>query len=215
MNLASQNPVILDQSRLHVRRAIEFCHGLGANLFTFHAGFCLDPDDRFRFSGDRPFDYEAAFATFIESVSQTNDYAERSGIRIAIENNVVSPSNLAHGQKQFLLLCKAEEFERLWDRIPSANVGVLLDLGHLKVTSHSLGFDPYECIDRIRDRVFAIHLHENNGHLDEHTRLDSTSWCWQVIRDNHFSNLPLVLESSGLTIEQIAHQVSLAERMLK
>lgn len=214
VNLASQDPSILEQSRMHISGAIDFCSNLGTRLFTFHAGFCLDPDNRFRFSKDQPFDYEAAFNTFIESVDEMNCYAQQRGIRIAIENNVLAEYNLANGHDQFLLLCRAEEFERLWDRVPSANIGMLLDLGHLKVTSHWLQFDRYEFIDRIKDRVFALHLHENNGQVDEHAELDKTSWCWQVICSKCFGRLPIILESSGLDIEQIIQQVCLMEDIL-
>ncbi len=211
MNLASQNSVILEQSRLHIKRAIEFCHSLDIKLFTFHAGFCLDPDNKLRFPKDQPFNYEAAFTTFIESVNEINSYAKQRGTRIAIENNVLSEYNLVNGQNQFLLLCKAKEFERLWDRVPSTNAGVLLDLGHLKVTSHWLQFDRYEFIDKVKDKVFGIHLQENNGQVDEHRELDETSWCLEVIREKCFAGLPIVLESIGLSIGQIVQQANLIE----
>ena len=215
VNLASQNPAILEQSRLHIKRAIDFCHNLDIKLFTFHAGFCLDPDIKLQFPKDQPFSYEAAFTTFVESVNEISSYAEQRGTRLAIENNVLSEYNLVNGQNQFLLLCQAEEFERLWDRVPSANAGVLLDLGHLKVTSHWLQFDRYEFIDRVKDKVFAIHLHENDGQVDEHKELDETSWCLKVIQEKCFADLPIVLESSGLDIEQIIHQISLIEKALE
>jgi sugar phosphate isomerase/epimerase len=215
LNLASQNPVILRQSLLHVRRAIDFCHSLDTELFTFHAGFCLDPDERLRFPREHPFNYEASFSTFVESVIEMKCYAQQKGIRIAIENNVLAECNLVNSHDQFLLLCRAEEFERLWDEVQSDNVGILLDLGHLKVTSHWLQFDKYEFVDRIRDRVFAFHLHDNSGQIDEHAKLDETSWCWQVISDRCFDGLPVILESSGLNVEQVAQQLCLMEDTLK
>jgi sugar phosphate isomerase/epimerase len=214
LNLASQNPAILRQSLLHMKRAIDFCHSLDIGLFTFHAGFCLDPDEKLCFPREQSFNYEASFNTFIESVDEINCYAQQKGVRIAIENNVLAEYNMVNGHNQFLLLCRAEEFERLWNGVPSDNVGMLLDLGHLKVSSHWLQFDRYEFIDRIKDRVFALHLHENNGQVDQHAALDGTSWCWQVISDDRFDGLPLILESSQLDIEQIIHQVWLMENIL-
>lgn len=214
VNLASPNPAILEQSSLHIKTAIDFCHSLGIKLFTFHAGFCLDPDNKFRFPKDQSFNYEAAFTTFVESVNEINSYAQQRGIKIAIENNVLSEYNVVNGQNRFLLLCRAEEFERLGERIYSANVGITLDLGHLKVTSHWLNFDKYQFIDRAKDKVFAIHIHENKGRVDEHRELDETSWCLEVIGRSGFSKLPIVLESTKLTIEQIIQQVSLMKEVL-
>jgi uncharacterized protein (UPF0276 family) len=89
-----------------------------------------------------------------------------------------------------------------------------LDLGHLKVTPHWLGFDRYGFIDRVKNRVFAIHVHENNGQADEHRELDETSWCFEVFSRKYFTNLPVVLESSGLIINQIVQQVGLLEKIL-
>lgn len=215
VNLASQNPEILGRSREHVKRAIEFCYSSGIKLFTFHAGFRADPDEKLRFPQDQPVTaYETAFAIFIESIDKINSYAQQQGIKITIENNVLSEYNVVNGQNRFLLLCKAEEFERLGERIYSANVGIALDLGHLKVTSHWLNFDKYQFIDRAKDKVFAIHIHENKGRVDEHRELDETSWCLEVIGRSGFSKLPIVLESTKLTIEQIIQQVSLMKEVL-
>jgi len=215
VNLASQDMMILKQSKEQIKRSIEFCCNLGIRLFTFHAGFRADPDEKFKFHrGQQVAPYETAFNTFLASVEELNSYALERGVGIAIENNVLSDYNVVDGQNPFLLLCEAEEFERLWERIPSANVGILLDLGHLKVTSHWLNFDRYQFIDRVRDRVFAIHLHENNGRLDEHRELDKTSWCFEVISRKYFSGLPVVLESVGLTVNQIVHEVSAIEKTL-
>ena len=215
INLASQHPVILKRSKEQVKRSIDFCYNLGIKLFTFHAGFRADPDDNLRFCQQHVVSYENAFTTFVESLEEIESYAQERGVRIAIENNVLSDYNVVDGHNPFLLLCEAEEFERLWERIPSANVGILLDLGHLKVTAHWLSFDRYQFIDRVKDRIFAVHVHENNGEVDGHRPLDEGSWCFEAIRENGLIELPIVLESFGLTVNQIIQQVSLIEDIIR
>ncbi|MBA7684778.1 endonuclease 4 [subsurface metagenome] len=229
VNLASPDPAVLSRSREHIKQAIDFCHSLGIKLFTFHAGidfpvliylpfhagFRADPAEKFRFPQDCPVaPYETAFTTFAESLDAINSHAQQRGIRIAIENNVLAEYNVIDGQNKFLLLCEAEEFDRLWERIASDNVGMVLDLGHLKVTSHWLNFDRYQFINRVKDRVFALHVHENDGQVDEHRELDENSWCLEVIGRNNFNRLPIVLESHKLTIGQIRQQVSLIEKFV-
>jgi len=91
----------------------------------------------------------------------------------------------------------------------------LLDLGHLKVTSHWLSFDKYEFIDKVKDRVFAIHIHENNGLVDEHKALDESSWCLEVIGRHEFAGVLLILESMNLSIEKIVRSKDLVERHVK
>jgi len=204
MNLSSQDPVILRQSREQIRKSVEFCHDLGIGLLTFHSGLRFDPDTKLRFHQDQALiPYEMAFNTFIESVEEINSYAQQMGIRIAIENDVIDRRN------RFPLLCEAEEFEMLWQRLPSSNIGILVDLGHVKVTSHWLGFDKYEFIDKVKDRVFAFHIDENSGYLDEHNKLDETSWCLEVIGRKCFASAAMVLEIHKPTISEIIQQVSL------
>ena len=215
VNLASQDPVILKRSREQVKRSIEFCYNLGIKLFTFHAGFRADPDLNFRFSQQQPvISYEKVFTTFVESLEEVNSYAQERGVRIAIENNVLSEYNVVDGQNKFLLFCEAEEFENLWQRIPSANVGILLDLGHLKVTSRWLGFNRYEFINKVKDKIFVIHIHENDGLVDQHRELDEESWCLKVIKERSLTHLPIVLEAINLDISQILRNVRLIRRFL-
>ena len=71
VNLASQDAVILKRSREQIRRSIAFCHSLGIKLFTFHAGFRADPDERFCFPrGQTVTPWATAFNTFVESVTE-------------------------------------------------------------------------------------------------------------------------------------------------
>jgi hypothetical protein len=63
----------------------------------------------------------------------------------------------------------------LWRRVGSRNVGMLLNLGRLKVISYWMGFERDEFVSRV-EKVFAVHIHENNGLEDQHLRLDEASW---------------------------------------
>lgn len=214
INLASQDSAILKRSKEQVRRSIDFCYSLGINLFSLHAGFRADPDETLNLKGKPVASYESAFNTFIESIDEVISYAEKRKVRIGIENNVLSEYNVIDGKNPYLLLCEAEEFEKFLARVHSDSIGIVLDLGHLNVTAHSLGFDKYEFIDRVEDRVFAIHVHENNGQVDEHKELDKTSWCFEVIDRKCLNGLPVVFESFGLTVNQIVQQVRLIEKIL-
>ena len=64
-------------------------------------------------------------------------------------------------------------------------VGLLLDLGHLNISSNILGFNRNSFIDKyfthFGDRV-EIHLSENGGVKDDHLALKKNSWQLDVIR---------------------------------
>ncbi len=222
MNLASQNKDLLGKSLNQIKKSVRFCKAINARLFTFHPGFKIDPqerkaapegelDDTLDFYYDQKIPlipYEEAFATLVNSVSEICDYARKLGVRIAVEN-LGSVS-----KDKYLMMCESQEFKRLFSAVSYDKFGMLLDLGHLKLASIARNFDRYDFIDSVRDYVFELHVHDNNGQIDEHRALDETSWCFEVIGRKCFTNLPIVLESTKLTINQIVHQVSLIDKIL-
>ena len=117
-------------------------------------------------------------------------------IKIGIENNVLAEYNLVNGHNEFLLMCEAWEYIKLFNEINSKRIGILLDLGHLNITSNTLKFDKNEFIKKFKNRVFAIHIHENNGKKDEHRKINRDDWSVSVIK-KYFSKreIPIVLES--------------------
>jgi sugar phosphate isomerase/epimerase len=213
INLASQNKSVLKKSQEQVKRSIDFCASLGIKLFSMHAGFRADPDAMLVFQGKTAAPHERAMAMFIKSIEEISSYAEERNIRIAVENNVLAGYNLVDKQNPYLLLCHPDEFDRFLSEIPSRNVGVLLDLGHLNVTAKSLDFDRNELVKRVKDRLMAIHVHENNGLLDEHNEITEASWCLNIVRD--FTGLPVVIESGNQSVDQVIRQVTLLEDVLR
>jgi sugar phosphate isomerase/epimerase len=123
------------------------------------------------------------------------DYAEKKDIKVAIENNVLSKYNLVNGRNKLLLMCEAWEFEKLLQEINSDNLGVLLDLGHLKVTANLLKFNANNFIENLKNKIFLVHIHENDGELDEHKCIKKGDWSLKVVQ-KYFKILdtPVVLE---------------------
>jgi len=209
LNLASSNNSIRERSIAQAKKSIELCHLLGSELFSVHAGFVTDPDfgtNHFNFSslsGDA--DYETAFNNFVASIKELLDMAVPLGIKVAVENNVCP-----QGMRGHLLLSEAPEFERLLTEVPSPNLGITLDLGHLNVSAKSLNFDKNEFIRRIRGKVFAVHIHDNDATVDSHELLKEDSWILRVLAHENFDEqIPIVLEAHHLTLNQIPSQLDL------
>jgi sugar phosphate isomerase/epimerase len=195
VNLASQDEQIRKKSIDQMKNSIDFCTDFNINFYSFHAGFRVDPDINLKFSFNNIPEYENSFNTFKESVKKIADYAEKRSVKVAIENNVLSEYNLVDGRNKLLLMCELWEFERLFDEITSKNLGALLDIGHLKVTSNLLKFDANEFIYKLKDKIFGVHVHENNGRVDEHRCLREGDWSLAIV-SNYFKNkdVPIVLE---------------------
>ena len=204
VNLASQDKAILKRSIEQTKDSITFCKKSGIKLFSLHAGFRSDPDTKFRFNKRAPVaPYEKAFQTFVESMEEINSFAEAKGIKLAIENNVLAGHNLINGENRLLLMCRYPEYERFFRLIDSENIGLLLDLGHLNVTAYWLGFDKYEFIERLKDRVFLLHIHENDGKTDRHARIEKLSWLWGVLKKPVFKGIPAVIETPNVGMGEI------------
>lgn len=194
INLASQDKQIREKSMVQITKSIDFCTEYNINLFSFHAGFRIDPDVSFKFNPDNIPEYETSFNTFKESIVEIVDHAERSGVKVAIENNVIQENNLVDGQNKMLLMCELWEFERLFNEISSDNLGILLDAGHLKVSSNVLRFNAYQFITKLKPKTFAIHIHENNGIVDEHRCIKEGDFSNNIIESFKNNDVPVILE---------------------
>jgi len=195
INLASQNKQILQKSIDQIIKSIDFCNDCNVKIFSFHAGFRVDPDMNLKFDLHNIIKYQTSFNTFKDSVLKIADYARGKNIKVAIENNVLSKYNLVDGRNKLLLMCEAWEFEKLFQEIKSENLGILLDLGHLKVTSNLLKFNANNFIENFKNKIYLVHIHENDGEVDEHKCIKKGDWSLKVMQ-KYFKSLdiPVVLE---------------------
>lgn len=206
MNLASKDEKILNLSREQAKRAIDLAEKIKAPLYSFHAGFRVDPEYNKlgqKFNTDKITPYNQAFDIFIDSVKEILDYAQNKNIKLAIEPNVLAEFNLINGKNELLLICEYWEIEKLFKRVNSDNLGILLDLGHLKVTSNCLNFDKDGFVDKVADKVFAIHIHDNDSKTDLHQNINEKSWALSVLKRKNFKKIPIILESHLPDIEEI------------
>jgi sugar phosphate isomerase/epimerase len=207
-NLASQNNSIRKKSINHAKNAINLCRQIDSPMYTFHGGFTVDPQKLgFKFSRKNISDKPRSIFTFIDSLFDIIDFAKSSGIKLAMEPNVVQKFNLTRNKNKLLLFAELKEIEILFNFFNKKELGILLDLGHTAVTSHWLHFNKNNFVKKLKDRISAIHISNNNGLQDQHKGL--TKMCWQNTRLKNFKNIPIVLESMNLNIEDIKHNLQL------
>ena len=184
LNLASTGPGTLARSRGHCRTAIDLAATLGAPFYSVHAGAAMNasPDDL-----GKPqthlihSDVQRAYEIFVESVSSLSHYAASKGVRLLIENHVVAPFNLIEGENRFLFASTAKDILRLMTDVGSSNLGLLLDVGHLKVTARSLGFDPCKLVEEVAPYIRAFHLSDNDGKSDQNLPFDRKAWFMDLL----------------------------------
>lgn len=204
LNLASQNRIILGMTLNHCKGAIRLAGRVKAPVYSVHSGMRLDPHPTELGKPIRQssvVSYDTAYNTLVQSLIILCDYARNFNVEISVENHVLAPFNLNNGRNELLLMCESDEFLQLFQDVKRDNLKVLVDLGHLKVTSMTLGFDKVDFIDKLKDKISVFHLSDNNGLEDTHGMIGEESWFWDVL--SSFRGANCVIESHKLTMEQI------------
>ena len=207
INLASLDDEVLLKSINHVKRAIEWTKDLGGRVFSFHAGFLLNPNVNElgqKILSKKLYDRKDSINKFIESVNFLDTVAKRNDIKLLIENNVISESNYKEFGKNPLLMVEEKE-AMLFMESTSDNVNLLIDLAHLKVSSNVLGFDPIRYFKKLNKWIKGYHLSDNNGLVDSNEAIKIDSWFWKFLKkdieyvslevyNNHIESLKKQLE---------------------
>jgi sugar phosphate isomerase/epimerase len=182
-NLASSDPALTERSVQHVREAMRLAVALGRPVYSFHAGFRINP--RVAELG-QPLgrhvlrDRTLALEQFGEKVLLLAEEARREGVTLLVENNVLNAVNMATFGEDPLLLTHPDEIATFMANMPF-NVGVLLDVAHLKVSARSLGFDPVAAHAQVKPWIQGYHLSDNDGTADTNEIVTADSWFWEVI----------------------------------
>jgi sugar phosphate isomerase/epimerase len=203
LNLASRSLQIREASVALVRNAIRLSAELGAGFFSVHGGFITDAVSFGTHSFAFPMpahETEAADAMkrFVEVLAALGKEAQRAGISLLIENNVCSVEN-----KGKLLFQCAEEFEDFFEQCDLPNVGILLDTGHLNVSSRTYGFEPHEFVDRLERRIQAFHVHGNDGIEDRHQEVRKNDWIIPVLTRARFAQAPIIMETKFKDLDSL------------
>ena len=213
-NLASKNKNIRQKSSKLAKKAIDLCCDIESPLYTFHAGFTVDPPKlgkplpRINIS-----DRDNAIEIFVDEVKKIVNYANSRGIKVAMEPNVVQKFNLVENRNDLCLFAEYQEIKKLFNILKKTSLGLLVDLGHTAVTSHWLKFDKDEFVQKCSKQTYAIHVSNNNGLQDQHKSL--TKNCWQISKLKKFKNIPIILETMNLSIEKIKQNIQLVENTIK
>lgn len=184
LNLGSLDTLVGDRSVAHVEQALKWCVAIGSDRYSFHAGFLLDPKvDELgkRIPSRNLFDRDECIDVFVSRVSRLADIAEKAGVALMIENNVLSARNAAEFPINPLLMCDPQECQKIMAMMPTS-VGQLIDVAHLKVSANSLNFDPVTMFDVCNEKIVGYHLSDNNGLEDSNQPFAEDAWFWPHIK---------------------------------
>ncbi|WP_440953718.1 sugar phosphate isomerase/epimerase family protein [Methanococcoides sp. FTZ1] len=158
MNLAGLNPGIHGEVLRQMKNLLSLASGL-VELAVVHPGY-LSP-----YGKKIP---ERAWETNVRSIQELCDTADEHGIAIAVENMPDFP--MIFGREP-------DEILRILDKVDRDNVGMTLDVGHANTTGRLEEF-----LEKCRDRILHVHLHDNMGKRDEHLPAGRGSVNWKAVK---------------------------------
>lgn len=186
LNLGSTNKIILAQTIKHCRLAIRLSAKLGIKYYSLHAPFriSLKPEDlgkvKKRYKLEKKHRVEKIFKN---SLDHLLEYSKKKGVKILIENNVISPDNYKKFKSNPFLLVSPKEISNFFTNYRN-DVGLLFDVAHFKVSSKTMGFDLTKGYNKIYKFINAYHLSDNNGFQDNNLFFSKNSWFIKKIKKN-------------------------------
>jgi sugar phosphate isomerase/epimerase len=194
LNMAASDELGQRRTRNLVECALQLSIAAGSPLYGIHAGYLARADE----NSDGIFVFEDKISSYADALNRSlafvNNIApafEEAGVRFLVENLFPSP------KKRNSLFCSMEEIREFISQVPKS-VGLLLDLGHMNVSSHIMGFDRSSFIDtyldEYADRIVEVHISENKGYKDEHLAVKKGSWQVDALKLIHQQNSPFEAE---------------------
>tara|TARA_B100000575_G_C23054846_1_gene607223 strand:- start:31 stop:882 length:852 start_codon:yes stop_codon:yes gene_type:complete len=182
-NLSTQNEELREICINHAKKSIDLSSSVGSDIYSFHAGFLLDPkpEDLGNLKNNlKQIDRNTGLNNFFKNLHEIAAYAATKGVKIMIENNVVSRSTYERFNGNPLLLSEPEEAKIFVNSIPS-NVYFLCDYAHLKVSSKSIDFPSIKFLEIIESHLIGAHLSDNNGIDDQNIEFTEKAWFFDVL----------------------------------
>ena len=194
-----------------MRAAIDLSVRCGAAFYSVHSGFAMDlraehlgnPEAQTLIT---KIPYAVGHGIFLASVRELSAYGKARGIRLLIENNVITREQV-DGERP-LLMTEPGEIANFLRKMNDPNLGLLLDVGHAKVSAKALGFEPGRYFEELAPWIGAVHLSDNDGLRDNNQLFTEDAWFAKYL----LGHIPVVIESYNIGIEGAAPLVALVKR---
>ncbi|WP_303860729.1 sugar phosphate isomerase/epimerase [Alkalibaculum bacchi] len=141
--------------KIHVD-TIQFAAQIKASHVVVHPGFLGSPC----------FSKETAQKRAYDAVCSLAEFAKEHKVKLAFENVGY------HGQS----LYTQEEFTHALDEVDPV-VSYLIDLGH----AHINKWDLKSVIEKVAPRLCGLHIHDNNGQIDQHLPIGTGNIAWDEV----------------------------------
>lgn len=208
LNLGSSNDEIRKKSIFHCKQGLNLAKKSNGSFFSAHAGFCVDPSEEMlgkKFNYNNKINRVLNKKLFIKSLKEINEYAMSINSVFLFENNVLTIEN--NGKSNPLLCCDSSEIIEIIESVNSNHIGLLLDTGHLKVSSNTLGKKLKDEFLNLKSFINAIHHSDNDSITDLNNMVNNKYWFWEY--SNDFAHIANIIEVKCRTKNDIQNQINI------
>lgn len=181
VNLASCNDDIYRKSIQHYENCIEMMERIDCRVLSIHAGFLVEVTEKEigkKIQNKIIYDKEKAYDRFCTAYEKLSSLCKKTGIEFYLENNVLSRENYEEfGQNNYFMMTDYSSIMEMKKRL---DFNLLLDLGHLYVSSNTLNLSFVKECEQLAEEVKWYHISDNNGVKDEHKALKRES---EIVRE--------------------------------
>jgi len=186
INLASDNKQVIKRSLNQIKKSIILSKILKNKYFSFHAGFRMDPLPKNlgkKFRKNKIISKKRAEKIFLDNLKYINKFSRKHKIKILIENNVINKKNFDIYGENPLLLTNPKDILDFFKKVPK-DIGLLLDLGHLKVSAKTERFNHVDGLKKLNSLVKGYHMSDNGGLEDENKTFGKKAWFINDLKRN-------------------------------
>lgn len=202
INLASCNDAIYKRSIEHYDKCIGLLKTIDCNILSIHAGFLVEirrNEIGKKLKNIFVYDEAEAYSRFCYAYERLFKKCKEKDIKLYIENNVLSQENYKEFKyHNYFMMTDYKSIMYMKDQI---SFNLLLDLGHLHVSTNTLGIDFEQQCELLKRYVRWIHISENDGFSDQHKPLKEGGKILKVFEKIINSNINITLETIGETKE--------------
>lgn len=156
INLTSENRATRETAFSEYKKAIQFASLIEASHVVIHPGFCFSP----------AFHKKTAQRRAAQLIQQLCEIAKERDVKLAIENVGYSGSSLFTQEEYVEFLHPLDDTAMF-----------LIDTGH----AHLNDWDIPLLIEQTKDRLFALHLHDNHQTGDDHLPIGEGTIDWEAV----------------------------------
>ena len=163
INPSDRIPMIRKANVEYLKKCILLAHNLKATHITTHLGYC---------NGLPSWDWmrKQALDRLVLSLEEILPLCKKYDVILAFEN--VNP--MPKDSEFFYLGDNMRDLDYLYGRIKTPFFKLCLDTGHANTNE-----GPMRYLRKFRDKIVAIHVHDNKGKYDEHLAIGEVNIDWK------------------------------------